>query len=320
MTNPVVELIQARVTAGSVPGARTDGALLGLCIEGGAMRGVVSAGMGAAIEQLHLLHAFDVVIGASAGAANGAYLVAGRATIGATIYYENINKRSFIDGRRALARRPVVDLALLVGDVMTRQKPLDTAAILRSPIPLVIVASNVETGEGDVLRDWSDGADLLGCIRASATMPILAGPPYAHRGNRYWDGSLTQPVPLDTAARLGCTHVLALLTRPAGVGRPALSFFQRRVILPRIRRVSPPLADRFARQRDEYSRLMARLDSRQPQDGPQVFALRPAGPPVGNLERRHAVLVDGARQGFSAVRDAFDGAVNTALAGKSQDD
>jgi predicted patatin/cPLA2 family phospholipase len=305
MTNPVVELIHERVRAGSAPGSRRDAAVLGLCIEGGAMRGVVSAGMVAGLEQLTLLPVFDLVIGSSAGAANGAYLVAGQATVGSTIYYENINNRSFIDSRRMAIGRPVVDLDFLVRDVMTRQKPLDTGAILRSPIPLVIVASTVDTGESEALRDYPGADDLLGCIRASATMPILAGPPCTHRGGRYWDGSLTEPVPIDTAARLGCTHVLALLTRPAGAGRPTLSFFQRRVILPRIRRTSPALAARFARQDEEYRQMMARLESQKTDAAPQVFALRPSGPLIANLERRHATLVDGARQGLSAVFSVF---------------
>lgn len=301
MTHPVVELIRQRARSGSAPRARTDGATLGLCVEGGAMRGVVSAGMVAGIEQLNLLNVFDVVVGCSAGAANAAYLVAGRATAGATIYHTKINNRSFIDATRALRARPAVSLAFLVDDVMRRQEPLDTDAILRSPVPLFIVASNVDTGESDSLGNYADGDDILGCIRASATMPVIAGPPWVHRGRRYWDGSLTEPVPVRTAARLGCTHVLALLTRPAGVGRPPLSWFQRRVILPRIRRVSPPLATRFMRQREDYSELMATLDVTDSRTTPIVFALRPPLPPIHNLERRRAVLAAGAQQGLSAI-------------------
>ncbi len=314
MTHPVVDLVRARVLGGSVPGARADSAVLGLCIEGGAMRGVVSAGMIAAVEQLGLLAAFDMVIGCSAGAANGAYLVAGDGTRGSEIYYEKINSRSFIDARRMLIGRPVVSLEFLVGDVMVRHTPLDVAAVLASPVRLAVVASNVDTGESDVLADFADGEDVLGSIRASAAMPILAGPPWVHRGRRYWDGSLTEPVPLDTAMKLGCTHVVALLTRPGGVIRPPLSFFQRRVILPRMRRVSPLLGERFSRQREEYEAMIARLDLPSAGRDPQILTVRPAGPPIANLERRREVLVDGAQQGFRAVVTAFDPA-NTALAG-----
>jgi len=316
MGHPVIDLIRHRALSGSAPGARADAARLGLCVEGGAMRGVVSAGMVAGIEQLGLLRVFDVVIGCSAGAANAAYLVGGRATAGATIYYTKINNRSFIDAARPLRRRPVVDLGFLVDDVMRRQEPLDTGAILCSPVPLVIVASNIDSGQSEALTDFVDGDDVLGALRASAAMPILAGAPWPHRDGRYWDGSLTEPVPLPTAARLGCTHVLALLTRPAGVGRPDLSLFQRHVILPRVRRVSTALGDRFERQREEYSRAMTQLDADC--GSVRVLPLRPSGPAVRNLERRRAVLEDGARQGISAVFSAFVGICDASLAPTEQ--
>jgi predicted patatin/cPLA2 family phospholipase len=320
MTHPVVDLVRARVMGGSAPGARTDAAVLGLCIEGGAMRGVVSAGMISAVEQLGLLPAFDIVIGCSAGAANAAYLVAGVGTLGSTIYYEKINNRSFIDARRLLLGKPVVSLEFLVGDVMVRRTPLDVAAILVSPVRLAIVASNVDTGETDLFADFADGADVLGSIRASAAMPILAGPPWAHRGKRYWDGSLTEPIPLDTAVKLGCTHVVTLLTRPCNVTRPSLSLFQRHVILPRMRRESPALAERFSRQREDYEAVLARLEAQGGGRDPRVLTLRPAGPPVGNLERRRPVLVEGAQQGFRAVAEAFDGIAHAALARSDQHD
>ena len=61
------------------------------------MRGVISAGMVVALEQLGCSRCFDAVYGSSAGAINGAFFVAGQAGLGTTIYYENINHREFID-------------------------------------------------------------------------------------------------------------------------------------------------------------------------------------------------------------------------------
>ena len=50
------------------------------------MRGVVSAGMTAALERLGLNAFFDLVVGASAGAFNGAALIGGVAGHGAATY------------------------------------------------------------------------------------------------------------------------------------------------------------------------------------------------------------------------------------------
>src|SRR5437762_13550 len=89
--HPVIELILDRARSRSQPLKRVDGFKLGLAIEGGSMRGVVSAGMVTALEYLQLLNVFDSVYGSSAGAFNGAFFVANQAAYGTTIYYENIN-------------------------------------------------------------------------------------------------------------------------------------------------------------------------------------------------------------------------------------
>src|SRR5438067_2344138 len=98
--HPVLKVISERLRSGSEPGARSDGARVALAIEGGGMRGVISAGMDAALEDLGALDAFDDIYGSSAGSFNGAYLISRRACLGATIYYEDVNNRNFIDMRR----------------------------------------------------------------------------------------------------------------------------------------------------------------------------------------------------------------------------
>ncbi|MBW1714100.1 MAG: patatin-like phospholipase family protein [Deltaproteobacteria bacterium] len=70
--HPVLEVLGQRTEAGSLPGQRRDNFKLGLAVEGGGMRGVVSAGMLLGLAQLGLRPALDAVYGASAGALNGA--------------------------------------------------------------------------------------------------------------------------------------------------------------------------------------------------------------------------------------------------------
>jgi len=86
------------------------------------MRGVISAGMLSALEDLGYLGSFDAVYGSSAGAINAAYFVAGQASLGTTIYYEDINNTAFIRLGRAAAGRPIVDLGYLLDDVARRRK------------------------------------------------------------------------------------------------------------------------------------------------------------------------------------------------------
>ena len=300
----VRDIVLGRAAAGSRPGARRDAHHVALCIEGGAMRGVASAGMVAAIEQLGLLPAFDAVYGSSGGALNGAYLLAGQAAIGTTIYYENINNEKFISFARTFTSRPIVDIDFLVWHVMQHEKPLDTAAVVASAIPLYIVSSSVDTGERTVALAH-DAGHLLRLLRAGATMPVMGGPPAEVDGGRYWDALLTEPVPVPVADTPPVTHVVALLTRCPGAPGPSLSWFERMYVLPRIASYSPALAARYRNRAHEYADLIRHIDQGVTPNGRPVLGVKPRGPAMDKLERRRDRLMDGAAQGFAAVSSAF---------------
>jgi predicted patatin/cPLA2 family phospholipase len=303
----VVELLRARLARRS-RAPHGDGASIALAVEGGAMRGVVSAGMVSALEALGLTHAFDAVYGSSAGALNAAYFLAGQAAVGTTIYYEDINNLQFINMRRPLVGRPIVNLRFLLDDVALRRKPLDTAKVLSSPSPLAVLATDTTTGECVVLREFPDAASLLNAMRASATMPIIAGLPVAYNNGQYFDASLTEPIPVPSAEADGHTHILVLLTRPADVTH-AVTAFDRVFVLPKLRRISPDLAAKYVERGGPYSSLLSQIAlGTGPRRHAHVLGIRPRPPVVSKLERRGAVLRNGAKAGYDAVLEAFAGA------------
>jgi predicted patatin/cPLA2 family phospholipase len=300
----VIDLLLARRARGGRP-PYDDGARIALAVEGGAMRGVVSAGMVSALEELGLTGVFDAAYGSSAGSLNAAYFLAGQARTGTTIYYEDINNRQFIDLRRPLTGRPIVDLAFLIDDVSTRRKPLDTDRVLASATPLTVMATDVDKAERAPLRNFESGGDLLTALRAGATMPVIAGPPVVFDGRRLLDASLSEPIPVPIAEDDGFTHILVLLTRPEDVtARPTL--LDRWYVQPRLRRLSPLLAERYANRSGPYSRLVGAIAAgKGPGGTAAVLGLRPAPPTVGRLERDPALLREAARRGFDAVMAAF---------------
>ncbi len=71
----VVRVLGERAQAGSQPGRRDDAFRVALAIEGGGMRGTISAGMAFELHTRGLVPAFDAVYGASAGAITAAWLL-----------------------------------------------------------------------------------------------------------------------------------------------------------------------------------------------------------------------------------------------------
>jgi predicted patatin/cPLA2 family phospholipase len=282
-----------------------DGARVVLAIEGGAMRGVVSAGMVSALEHLGMTDAFDAVYGSSAGAINGAYFLAGQARLGTTIYAEDINNRHFIDLRRPLTGRSIVDLAFLIDQVATRRKPLDTARVLAAASPLTVMATDVAAATRMPLRNFASAGDLFTALRAGATMPVIAGSPVTFGDRTYLDASLTEPVPVAIAEEEGSTHILTLLTRPTESPRSA-TWLDRWYVVPRLRRLSPKLADLYTNRSGPYATLLECIaQGRGPAGRAVVLGLRPAQPEVSKLERDATRLREAAQRGFDAVMRAF---------------
>ena len=83
------------------------------------MRGAVSAGMAAAIEQLGLRDAFDEVHGASAGAFNAAFLLAGQASYLVTLYQYGFGDPRFVSVSRAVRGGPAFDMDHVINRVWT---------------------------------------------------------------------------------------------------------------------------------------------------------------------------------------------------------
>src|ERR671927_210836 len=100
-----VDLLKERARCIRQGGTLEDGRKVALIVEGGAMRGVISCAALMALEDLGLTEAFDEVYGASAGAVNAAYFLAGQAAYATTIYYQKVNNTRFI---RRLWHRKIV--------------------------------------------------------------------------------------------------------------------------------------------------------------------------------------------------------------------
>jgi predicted patatin/cPLA2 family phospholipase len=300
--NPVVDLLHHR--RGRHP-PFNDQASIALVVEGGAMRGVVSAGMVSALEALGLTDAFDAVFGSSAGAINAAYFLAGQARVGTTIYSEDINNRDFIDMRRMVRGEPVVNLSFLLDDVAAHRKPLDYARVLAARAPLIVVATDVATGECHALGPFTTADALRLALRASATMPVFAGDPVTVDGHHYYDASLSEPIPVPTAEAAGHSHVLALLTRPRLVPRRT-TWLDRVYVLPRLRKISPQLANQYRDRGRPYSSLLSLIDAGHgPAGRAIVYGVRPGLPGVDLLECDATRLRSAADRGYAAVMAAF---------------
>eukprot|EP00529_Nitzschia_sp_RCC80_P009429 CAMPEP_0113452206 /NCGR_PEP_ID=MMETSP0014_2-20120614/6729_1 /TAXON_ID=2857 /ORGANISM="Nitzschia sp." /LENGTH=791 /DNA_ID=CAMNT_0000343575 /DNA_START=49 /DNA_END=2424 /DNA_ORIENTATION=+ /assembly_acc=CAM_ASM_000159 len=185
-----------------------DGSKVALVIEGGGMRGSVSAGMACAVHYLGLSDTIDVVYGSSAGSVVGAYFCSRQVPwYGPEVYYDQLTKqtagKNFIDLKRILRSvglgladprlikdvltrpengKPLLNLHYLLETVIQGHKPLDWDAFKdRQKIqPLRIVSTGLRS-ETSIILDENSGhldtlEDLCNALHASCLLPGIAGP------------------------------------------------------------------------------------------------------------------------------------------------
>ena len=264
----MLRALAARHRAGSQPLARDDGLRIALIIEGGGMRGIISAGMALTLDELGLVPAFDTVYGASAGAITGAWLLS--RPEGLRGWAEPAYAKTLIRRSALLRGRPVVDIRALIEDLYQTTFPMDFAAVLASPVELHPLATDAATGQSTDLRPFiGNPAELRLALRASAALPLLAGPPVEFAGRRFYDAGVSESVPYRTALAQGATHLLILRSRRAPAPSPDGS---RRRPARSARRRQPPAGP--ARRR-------------QPRTRPAADGSRPSPPALRPPARSH---------------------------------
>ncbi len=308
--HPVVETLLRRRREGSRPGARTDGRRVALVIEGGGMRGVVSAGMTAAIEQLGLRDSFDEVHGASAGAFNAAFLLAGQAAYLAGLYQYGFGDPRFVSVARALRGGPFLDMDHIIDHVWTRHRPLRCDAIPSCSVELHCTATDADTASIVDLTDLATEEEIRSALRASGRLPWLAGAPVRFRGMRLLDATLAESIPVHVAGSTA-TDLLVLQTRPHGVQHAPLSSLVARLTDRYLRAINPALVELRRTRSLRYDALAGQLAAQMvdPDHVPAVCVIRPpvGSVLVGHLEHRLAVLHAGAGEGLRAAWMAFTG-------------
>ena len=115
----VRNLMKERYETQSKPGNRqpNDNSTLALSIEGGGMRGCVSAGMVAAIASLGLSDTIDKVYGSSAGSVVGSYLISRQVCMDVYVDILPAAKKLFVCKKRMFK-----NLASSLVDVMVSSK------------------------------------------------------------------------------------------------------------------------------------------------------------------------------------------------------
>ena len=145
----------------------------GLVLEGGAKRGIYTAGVLDVLLENNILT--DGVIGVSAGAIHGCSYVALQK--GRSIRYNMKygNDYRFMSFKSWLKTGSVVDTQFCYHELPEKLDPFDNETFQKSGIQFYVTCSNLDSGKAEYIlcRDMFAEIDYL---RASASLPLVSAP------------------------------------------------------------------------------------------------------------------------------------------------
>lgn len=222
---------------------------IGIVDVGGGMRGVYAAGVFDFCLDAGL-H-FDLGIGVSAGSANLASFAAGQSHRNRRFFTEYSQRKEYMGFGNLIRKGSFLDLDYIYGtlSVSRGEDPLDFPAFMASPMELLMVATEAESGKAKYFNKGDIRQDDYGVLKASCAIPYICRPQFIN-GIPYYDGALGDTVPIEKAFELGCDKVILVLTLPVDTVRTAK---KDKFLADRIRKTYPLAADRLEHRAGQYN-------------------------------------------------------------------
>ena len=181
-------------------------------LEGGAMRGLYSAGVLDVLMQNDI--STDAIYGVSAGALFGINFKSKQ--IGRAIRYniKYAHEKNYMGLYSLITTGNIMNKEFCFDKLVNELDKFDFEAFDKSPIEFFAVVTNIETGKAEYIK-ITNAREGLEALRASGSMPFVSK--YVDvAGSKYLDGAISDPIPLQKALDDGYEKIVVVLTRPEG--------------------------------------------------------------------------------------------------------
>lgn len=262
----------------------------GLVLEGGAMRGIFSAGVTDVLMENGIT--FDGAVGVSAGACFGCN------------YKSEQNGRAIRYNLRFCRDKRYCSMLSLItsGDMFNAKfcyhtipdklDIFDKKTFEKNPMEFFTVSTDIETGKAVYHRMNKADYNELEWLRASASMPMFAKIVELN-GRKYLDGGISDSIPLRFMESIGYEKNIVILTQPRGYTKSASK------ILPLIkaRYIKYPRFVRAFKNRPAMYNNELKYICKSEKEGRAFVIAPPEKLPIGHIEHNSDVLLEVYRMG-----------------------
>lgn len=263
----------------------------GLILEGGAVRGIFTAGVLDRLMENGVY--FPYVVGVSAGGGN-AMSYASRQK-GRTARMINVPRAECYYGLKQLVEcRKFINLDKMAFEYPYHQYPFDFNTYFNSGIETEYVCTCLETGKAEYFSSFEDERELLTVCKATCSVPMICEPVEIN-GRHYLDGSIADSIPIEHALDSGCDKLVVILTKP-DTNTPPTDYRKFKTVIAQMYKQYPAFVEACMTRVDRYEqtlRLMQELS-----DEGRIMVLRPELPAISKFEHDPDKIMASYRDGY----------------------
>ncbi|MBQ3642349.1 patatin family protein [bacterium] len=236
-----------------------------LILEGGAMRGLYSAGILDVFMENHIK--IDVIYGVSAGALFGLNYKSRQ--IGRAIRYnlKYAKEKNYMGLYSLITTGDIMNRDFCFNKLVYELDKLDFETYKKTPVDFYAVVTNLKTGKPEYIK-IDDAKKDMEYFRASGSMPFVSKPVEIN-GNFYLDGAIADAVPFAKALEADYEKILVVLTRTSGY-RKKKSFLPYKLVYGKF----PNLVKTANNSHKKYNETMDLIEQYEAEN--KIVVLRPS--------------------------------------------
>ena len=187
--------------------------MIGVIDVGGGLRGIYGSGVFDRCLDDNVN--FDYCIGVSAGSANAITYLSHQKGRTYRFYHDYSSRKEYMSFGNFLKHNQYIDLDYVYGTMTNSdgEDALDFPAVMKNKSNLTVVVTDAKTGEPAYFTKCDMVQDDYRVLKASSALPLVCKS-YEIGGKMYYDGGISDPVPVKKALDDGCDKLVLILTKP----------------------------------------------------------------------------------------------------------
>ena len=271
----------------------------GLVMEGGAMRGMFTAGVIDILMENGI--EFNGAVGVSAGAVFGCNYKSHQ--IRRVIRYNTrfCNDNRFCSMQSLIKTGDIFGADFCYHEIPDNLDIFDYETFNKSPMEFFVVCTDAETGKPIYHKITKINYNELEWMRGSASMPFVSRIVEAD-GRKLLDGGISDSIPLKFMEKSGYDKNIVILTQPRNyIKKPSRTPYAMSMIM----RKYPAIIDAMKNRHNMYNAQLKYI-RRSERNGKALVIAPPAKLPVGHIEHNPDVLREVYRIGRNTANKNID--------------